>query len=169
MLSILGPKHIEKYMDSIIEESENLVSRFIETTEKEGAANPFKHLELNSLNVVFSAAFGRKFDSVHDKEFINLSTMIETSMKFAGLENDLANFLPVVSIIDYFAGTQAKQMSFIKNERDPAYRKLIAEARTSKNPNVIKSLKENGFNLSEDETLVFTSKFVICGKILIEI
>ncbi|KAG2196313.1 hypothetical protein INT47_009308 [Mucor saturninus] len=163
MLSVLGPKHIEKYMDSIIEESENLVTRFIETTEKEGATDPFKHLELNSLNVVFSATFGRKFDSVHDKEFINLSTMIETSMKFAGLENDLANFLPVVSVIDYFAGTQAKQKSFIKNRRNPVYRKLIEEARASTSPNVIKSLKENGFNLSEDDTLVFTSDLMAAG------
>lgn len=160
MLSVLGPKHIHKYMDTIIQESEDLVSRFIESTEKEGATNPFKHLELNSLNVVFSAAYGRKFDSVDDQEFIQLSTMIEKSMKFAGLENDLANFLPIISIVDYFAGSQVKQKNFIKYERDPVYRNLIKEARASKVPNVVKSLKENGFNLTEDQTLVFTSKFI---------
>lgn len=160
-LSVLAPKQIEKYMDSIQKEATDLVSRLIETTEKEGSADPFKFLELNSMNVIFSVCFGRKFDSATDPEFHKISTMIETSMKFAGLDNDLASFLPAISIIDYFAGKQATQRKFLKNEFHPTFVNIIKEARISEGPNVVKSLVENGFTLSEEDTVVFMSKIII--------
>ncbi|GAA5812331.1 hypothetical protein MFLAVUS_005782 [Mucor flavus] len=143
VLSVLAPKQIEKYMDSIHKESRDLVSGLMQSTKDEGEVNPFKFLELNSMNVILTAAFGKRFDSVQDPEFYKIATMIETGMKYGGLENDLPNFLPVISIFDYMAGTQFKQRNYLKYERDPIYIKLIKEATTRDGPNVIKSLVEN--------------------------
>lgn len=147
-------------MDSIHKESEDLVSRLMQSTKDEGEVNPFKFLELNSMNIILTAAFGKRFDSVQDPEFYKTATMIETGMKFGGLENDLPNFLPVISIIDYLAGTQAKQRHYLKHERDPIYTKLIKDATTRDGPNVIKSLVENGFHFTDEEKLVLMGNII---------
>lgn len=160
-LTVLAPRIIvDKYMKSIKQESYDLVSRFIKSSETEGGTDPVKYLELNSMNVMFLACFGRKFNDIKDPEFIHLSTLIETSMKYAGIENDLANFLPVFSIVDYFAGSEAEQQNFIKTQRDPVFRQFIKEAVNREGPNVVKSLEENGYHFTEDEKMILTCKFI---------
>lgn len=158
-LSVLAPKHIEKYSPSLERESADLVTRFIESTEKEGSINPFHHLTLFSMNVITTALFSKRFDSVHNPNFITLTSIIEQAMKNLGLDNDLSNFLPIISLYDYFFGTQVEQKSFIKNERNPFFRKLIQNATTAEGPNVIKSFAEDGFTLSNDDMLVITCKY----------
>lgn len=146
-------------MDSICEESARLVDGFIKSTEKHGSTNPTKYLELNSMNVMFATGYGRKFDSVEDPEFIDLSDIVETSLKFAGLENDMANFLPIASVFDYVAGTQSKMAKFAQTRLDPVFRKLIKAATEAEGPNLVKSLKEeDGSELSDDELRVFMCK-----------
>lgn len=113
------------------------------------------------MNVIFMAGFGRRFESVNDPEFVKLSEMVEYGMKLAGLENDLANFLPIISIVDYFAGTQLKMKQFVKTKRDPVYKQLIEEAATREGPNLVKSLAEDGFDLSDDEKIVFMCMYII--------
>lgn len=158
-LSVLAPKHIEKYSPSLERESADLVTRFIESTEKEGSINPFHHLTLFSMNVITTALFSKRFDSVHNPNFITLTSIIEQAMKNLGLDNDLSNFLPIISLYDYFFGTQVEQKSFIKNERNPFFRKLIQNATMAEGPNVIKSFAEDGFTLSNDDMLVITCKY----------
>jgi hypothetical protein len=155
---VIAPKQIENYMDSIQKEARDLVSRFIASTERDGSINPLKYLELNSLNVIFNLSFGRKFDSVDDPEFKELTEVIETTMKYGGVENDMSTFLPIFSIVDYFSGLQAKMRNFIVTRRDPAFRKLIREASKMESPNLIKSLDEDGFNMTEDDKVVFMCK-----------
>lgn len=162
-LSILAPKHIDKYTSSISEESARLVNGLLESTAKDGATDPAKYLELNSMNVVYSAAFGRKYESIQDPDFIELSEIIEDSMKLAGIENDLANFLPIVSIVDYFAGTQVKMKHFVKTKVEPTFRKLIREAAQREGSNLVKSLDENGLELSEGEKRVFFCRLSFNG------
>lgn len=155
-LSVLAPKHIESYTPSLERESRDLVSRFIESTEKNGSVNPLKHLELFSMNVIITAIFSKRFDSVEDADFKKLDAMVAHVIKNCGLENDLPNFLPIVSIYHYFFGGQAEQRDFIKNKRNPFFRQLIRDAAVAEGPNVIKSLVEDGFKLSNDETLAIT-------------
>lgn len=152
---MLAPKQIENYMDSIHREARDAVTGLMECTEKEGCTNPLKYFELSALNVVFTAAFGRRFESVNDPEFVDMSEMIEVIIKYGGIENDLANFLPFMTVVDYLTDSMAKMKSFISDQRDPVYRKLIEEAEHRDGPNVVKSLKENGFEFTDDETLVF--------------
>lgn len=162
-LSVLAPKQIENYMDSIHREARDAVTGLMECTEKEGCTNPLKYFELSALNVVFTAAFGRRFESVNDPEFVDMSEMIEVIIKYGGIENDLANFLPFMTVVDYLTDSMAKMKSFISDQRDPVYRKLIEEAEHRDGPNVVKSLKENGFEFTDDETLVFMSDLITGG------
>jgi hypothetical protein len=164
-LSVVAPKQIENYMESIQKEACDLVSRLIASTEKEGSIDPIKFLELNSLNVIFNLGFGRKFDSVDDPEFKEITEIIELGMKYSGLENDMATFLPVFSIVDYFSSSQATMRNFVKNIRNPAFRKLIREASKKEGPNLIKSLDNEGYDMTEDEKVVFMSKYLSCKKL----
>ncbi|KAF1806535.1 cytochrome P450 [Mucor lusitanicus] len=163
-LSVLAPKMIEKnYMQSIRKESSDFVNRLIHTTETKGSVDPLRYLELFTLNVIFNSGFGRRFDNVDDPEFRSLAHMVEYTMKLASLDNDLPNFLPALSIVDYFIGTQVKMKNFINNERNPVYSKLIKEAFHKEGPNVVKSLGENGFVLDDEEMLVFMSDLIAAG------
>lgn len=157
-LSVLAPKHIEKYIPSINKEAKDLVTRFIESTEKEGGVDPFKHLELNSLNVITETCFSKRFNSVEDPEFIKLSSIVETTMLYCGAENDLANFLPIVSIYDYFFGNHAEKKNFNLNERNPHLRRMVKEATYAKGPNVIKALEDGGFKLTDEELMALACK-----------
>ncbi|CAO3656437.1 unnamed protein product [Mucor hiemalis] len=154
VLSVLAPKQIETYMDSIHEKADTLVSQLIESTDGGQGVTPRMNLELYSLNVIASACFGKKYESIHDPQFIKLAELIVESMKYAGLENDLPNFLPAFAIFDYFAGTQEKMKQFIKTRRDPMCKELIEFAMEQEGPNVVKSFQENGFNLSQDDLTV---------------
>ncbi|KAL9552676.1 hypothetical protein PS6_004353 [Mucor atramentarius] len=163
-LSVLAPKMIEKnYMDSIRKESFEFAKRLIDVTEVNGNVDPLKYLELLTLNVIFNAGFGRSFDSIDDPEFRSLANVVEVTMKLAALKNDLPSFLPALSIVDYFFGTEAKMKSFINNERNPTYRKLIKEAFKKEGPNVIKSIGENGYVMDEDDMVVFMSDLIAAG------
>lgn len=159
-MTVLAPRLItDNYIDSIKKEAHDLVSRFIESSnESEGGIYPLKYLELNSMNVITSACFGKKYDSINDPEFINLSEVVEITMKLGGIDNDLPNFLPIVKIFDYFAGTKEKMEKFIKTRRDPTFKKHIQEAFACEGPNVMKSLEENGFHFTEDQKLVLAGK-----------
>jgi hypothetical protein len=107
------------------------------------------------MNVVFNIGFGGRFDSIDDPEFKELSELVETTIQYAGLENDLANFLPIVSVFDYFNGSEIKMKSYMKNERDPLFRRLLHQAALKEGPNLVKSLDEDGHDMSEDEKIVF--------------
>lgn len=110
------------------------------------------------MNVMCNSTFGRSFDSIRDPEFVKLTHIVDVTMNHCALENDLTNFLPILSVYDYFFGNQSEQKSFIKNERNPFFRQLVKEAQQAEVPNVVKSLVEDGFVLTDDETMVFTSK-----------
>ncbi|CAO3637352.1 unnamed protein product [Mucor hiemalis] len=169
-LTVLAPRMIvDHYMGSIKHESVKLISRLMEDSKAEGGVDPIKSLELNSLNVIFSACFGKKYDSVNDPEFVAVSRLIEKGIKLAGVENDLATFLPAFSFVDYLAGSQVKMREFLDVEREPIMRGLVREAALREGPNVIKSLQEEAFQFTEDEVMILAIDLVGAGTDTISI
>lgn len=162
--SALSPKLIDtKYMGLVEEEAAKLVDRLIAYSKAENGVNPSKHLHLNSLNIVFSIGFGKRYENIEDPEFDHVSECIVRSIMLGSLENDLASFIPAYFIVDYFAGSETVMRNFIENERNPRYRALMAEGLAREGPNVVKSLEE--FNLTADEKLVIMCKMVSLDKI----
>ena len=145
-------------MGSIKQEAIDLVTRLLESTAKAGFTEPIKYLELNSINVVFQSCFGRKFDSIDDPEFLHAVDLVERTMFYAAPQQDVAVFLPVMKLFKVFGTSDAKMESFILNERDPEYKRYIAEAEECKEPNIVKSLKETGYNFTEDGRLALMGK-----------
>lgn len=162
--SALSPKLIDtKYRGLVEEEATKLVDRLIAYSKAENGVDPNKHLHLNSLNIVFSIGFGKRYENIEDPEFSHVSECIVRSIMLGSLENDLASFIPAYFIVDYFSGSETVMRNFIENERNPRYRALMAEGLTREGPNVVKSLEE--FNITADEKLVIMCKRAALDKI----
>jgi hypothetical protein len=162
--SALSPKLVDtEYMKLIEEEATKLVDRLIAYSEAENGVNPNKHLHLNSLNIVFTVGFGKRYTCIEDPQFSHLSECIERTMLLGSLENDLANFIPAYSIVDYFAGSETIMRNFIENERNPIYRELMKEGLKKESPNVVKSLEE--FDITANEKLVIMCKRTLVNKV----
>lgn len=143
-------------MEPIKAEAVALADRFIRYSKVENGVNPTKHLHLNSINIIFMAGFGKNFSSIEDPDFATISAVTEKAMGLAGMEHDLPNFLPIMTIVDYCSGKHAMMKNFIDNVRNPVYRELIREALERDGPNLVKSLGE--FNFTDDEKLVIMCK-----------
>ncbi|KAL9558852.1 hypothetical protein PS6_001063 [Mucor atramentarius] len=160
-LTVLAPKNIDKFEDAIVSETEYLASMLLKATLAKGSVDPRKHFELVSTNVIYSTCFGSRFTAITDPKFYALSEMGKENMVLAGFQHDLPNFLPFLSFVDRFIGTEAKMRHHIDTKRDPTYRQLIKEARLMQGPNLVKSIDESPFDMTDDELLVFTSDFML--------
>lgn len=155
--SALSPKLIDtKYRGLVEEEATKLADRLIAYSKAENGADPSKHLHLNSLNIVFSIGFGKRYENIEDPEFSHVSECIVKSIMLGSLENDLASFIPAYFIVDYFNGSDKVMRDFIEKERNPRYRSLMAEGLKREGPNVVKSLEE--FDITANEKLVIMCK-----------
>lgn len=153
-------------MPTIRKEAKDVVDRFLESSEKQGYGDPVEEFKLYALNVIFKTVCGRLFDSSEDPEYKKLKWLMEYNIKNSAWENDLSNFIPILSVYDNFFGTLAGQKAYIKNERDPFFKKVVEGSDTIEGPNILKSLAEAGFDLSFDEKLVLAgmqlNNFLYC-------
>ncbi|KAI7896201.1 cytochrome P450 [Mucor mucedo] len=160
----IAPSQIELHMASIQKQAKKLVDTLIETSKKTKAGSfPFKDLQLYVMNTVTLIAFGRTFPTRDDPKFIEISETIDEGFKLSGVDYDLANYLPIFAIYDYFKGVRSILKRFLKERRDPLFRGLIDDAYHTDGPNLVKYLKENGYDLSEEETMVIFSDLISAG------
>ncbi|KAI8985516.1 cytochrome P450 [Pilobolus umbonatus] len=160
-LQVLAPKQIDKFVHIIEEESEALVNRLIEATELEGSVFPKNHTSLYSLNVVHAAIFGTRFDRIDHPEFLEKLDQVDEMMRFAGPDNDLSGFLPILYLYDYFLGPQRRMIEYIQNRRDPIYRRSIKKALESKDFNLVKEFAT--YDLDEEDLIVTVADLIAGG------
>lgn len=157
-LIVLAPKNIDKFEDAIISETEYLINRLLETATENGSIDPMKNFELVSTNIIYSSCFRSRFASITDPKFHALSELGKRNMVLGGFQNDLPLSL---SFVDKFIGTEAKMRHHIDTKRDSVYRELIKEARLTEEPNLVKSIDKSQFDMTDDELLVFTCKWIL--------
>ncbi|GAA5808616.1 hypothetical protein MFLAVUS_002008 [Mucor flavus] len=162
-LTVLAPKHIIKYLPTIRKEARDVTNRFLEATEKQGFCDPVEEFKLYALNVIFKTVAGRSFSSKDDPDYKKLKRIMEFNIKNSAWENDLSNFLPILSVYEYFFGTLAEQKTFIRDERDPFFTRVVEDSDIIEGPNVLKSLAEAGFDLSFNEKLVLASDIILAA------
>lgn len=147
-------------MPTIRKEARDIVNRFLDSSEKVGYGDPVEEFKLYALNVIFKTVSGRSFTSAEEPDYKKLKRIMEYNIKNSAWENDLSNFLPILSVYEYFFGTLAEQKVFIRDERDPFFRRVVEEADFIEGPNVLKSLAEAGFTLSFNEKLVLACMYL---------
>ncbi|KAG2236928.1 cytochrome P450 [Thamnidium elegans] len=158
-----APKQIEKYMDFIYQESDQLANNLIEGTEKESSVCPFDYLDLFSMNIATKINFGKRFESLQDPDYITMSEINKSSVILAGSAKNTCDFFPAFSVIDFFSGKKFRAKQFIKLHHNTFYRYMIQEARLREGTNLIKVLDENNCDSTEDERIVLTSDFTGAG------
>ncbi|KAI7873245.1 cytochrome P450 [Mucor mucedo] len=154
--TIIAPKVVDThYLGPIKTEAIALADRLIAYSKIKNGVDPIEYLHLNSMNLIFKAAFGKVFSSVEDPDFISISALIMKTIAFTGIERDLPNFLPIFAVVDYCTGARTSMKNFIENERDPAYKRLINEALGSEGTNFVKALQNFDFN-DEDKIAIIS-------------
>ncbi|KAL9551397.1 hypothetical protein PS6_005040 [Mucor atramentarius] len=162
--SVLQPKQVEKYIPSIKKEGVDLVQRLLDYAERNGTVDPFYHLKLNYLNVIFGKCFGRTFKCIEDEEFLVISKIVEDSMKFLAVEADVTNYFPFLENFDFLNGGIVNQMREVMNKQHPLFMQYVKETQSKEGHNFVKALDEGGFDYSDDEKALFLFEQVVAGS-----
>ncbi|GAA5795286.1 cytochrome P450 [Helicostylum pulchrum] len=162
-LSLLSPKEIYKYTDLIYKESSIFVDTVLDASLKNDGIVPFDYLDFYALNTVTNITFGKRFQSQQNTEYRTLCRIAKNVVLFGSVTYNLHDYLPAVSIVQYFYGTQSKMKKFIETERDPIFKKLIDDASETEGINMVKTLDGKSFDLSDEEKVALISDIVIAG------
>lgn len=127
-LDILAPKNVDKFSDIISRESEYLIKYLTSASFANGSVSLIKPLQFFSMNVILQASLGKRVDSPHDPEFREIVRVIDQSMKFAGVAEDISSFLPILTVLDVVYRKERKLKRFIEEVRNPLFRRLIKES-----------------------------------------
>ncbi|GAA5804557.1 cytochrome P450 [Helicostylum pulchrum] len=163
VISIITPKYVDtNYMVPITREASDLAERLIQYSKREGGGtDPMIHLHLNSMNIIYMSAFGKRFESVEDEEFRTVSAVVLKQLSLAGPEHDMASFFPILAIVEYLTGKTKKMNDFINNERDPLFKSLITEALRREDTNLAQELEK--FDFDDKAKLVIMSDLIAAG------
>lgn len=157
-LSLLSPKEIDKYTDMIYKESSIFVDTVLDSSIKNDGIVPFDYLDFYALNTVTNITFGKRFQSQQNPEYRTLCSIAKDVVLFGSVTNNLQDYLPVVSIVQYFCGTQSKMKKFIETKRNPIFQKLIEDASETEGINMVKTLDGKSFDLSDEEKVALICK-----------
>ncbi|KAI8982601.1 cytochrome P450 [Pilobolus umbonatus] len=161
-LTILAPKKLDVYSEPIGKESSALVERLISSSEKE-AVSPRNDLELNTLNFISLALFGKRYDSIDDPEFQEISNIIVSTVKLADFGTDISSFFPIVSALFKSANTAAKIQRFVSTERDPVVKRLMRNAMERKDDNLVKAIASDDFDFDNEEEAAIITDLLLAG------
>ncbi|KAG1358224.1 hypothetical protein G6F62_000894 [Rhizopus arrhizus] len=163
--TILSSGSVDKFSDVLEAEVDQLIDRFAKYSESGEALDPFKELQLSSLNIILTLVLATRFESIDTPDFEKMHKSINDILIFAGAAGDIGSFLPMLAWIDMFTGVENKMRDFVSMYRDDFFMKLIDNALKKSQHSLVKDLyqmKEEGL-IDEDDILVFTSDLVGAG------
>lgn len=137
-----------------------MMSRLTKIADEGIAINPFKQVQLASLNIILTLAVAARCNDVDDPIFLGINSYIHQAMIYAGAAGDLGSFVPSLAWAERLRGTEKKLREFVETKRDPIYGMLIQEALKKEQDSLAKAMyemKEEGL-VDEDDIHVFMSK-----------
>ena len=158
----MAPKNIKKFAPILERESDFIVEHLLKTTEEKGSIDVVKPLQFATMNFLFVTCLGKRATSVEDPMFTDVIGIVDINMKMCGVAEDTAWFLPALSFVDTLTGKEAKQKAFIRDRRNPTFRRLIKEALERDEDNLVKNLyalKDESNLLDDDGIMVTISKY----------
>lgn len=159
-LDVLAPKNVDRFSDILDYEADSIIETLLEDSAANAGLYPVKYFQAAAMNVVLTTILGKRATSMKDPLFLEVVTAVDKGMKFAGVANDVSSFLPILSIMDFLVRKERNMRNFIKNERDPLYKRLIKEALESDKDCLLKSL----YKLKEEYELDDTGILITISK-----
>ncbi|KAI8890613.1 cytochrome P450 [Backusella circina FSU 941] len=158
-----SPKKVDQFTYLIEEQATYMIDTLLESSKKNGPIFPAKNLHLFSLNIICQIAFSKKFKSVDDPEFLDISDLVETMIKLGGPDRNLPAFFPALKIFKFLSKSENQLVDLVRNRRDPTLLELRRHALQSDTPNIVKSLEEDGTPFNIEDILVILSDLIVAG------
>jgi hypothetical protein len=156
--SILAPKMIDRFMDGIEFEVADLCNRLVDDSEKEGSVYPTPYLQLSTLNIILNITMGKRFESLDDPELSEIMKMLKANIYYEGIEMDLPNYLPILSVLNLFSNVGQEMRDHFSNSRDRIIKRLMAESAEKEEINFVKAINEEDSILDDTDKLVLLCK-----------
>ncbi|KAI9264098.1 cytochrome P450 [Phascolomyces articulosus] len=128
-IQALSPKNRPHLDKLVIPEAEEVVEKLLTITTQKGSVNVADPLHFLSLNVILSTCFGKRVTSTDDPLFLEITSIMREGGKRASPAEEINTFLPIMTLFDMITGKKQKLDQFIVEQRDPAFGRLIQEAR----------------------------------------
>ncbi|KAI7864069.1 hypothetical protein BDF14DRAFT_1272458 [Spinellus fusiger] len=158
--SYLSRTALEKLEDALQFEASCFIDRLIKDGSTGEGLCPSKDIALMSLNTVLKVCFGNRISSKDDPLFMDIINIINQSMLFGGLGENIDTFIPALRFITYFKGNDKKGRYLMENVRNPLYRELIKQALERDEDCLAKIVKnsEKKDRYNDDDIIMIISK-----------
>ncbi|ORZ01290.1 cytochrome P450 [Syncephalastrum racemosum] len=165
-LSILAPKMVEQYGSLLRDEADKLVDNLLDATATQNRVDPFKLLQLASLNVIMVTCFARRISSLEDEMFHTLIGLTDGFIKFAGITGDTGSFFPILRAWDLLSSKERMLKKFIREYRDEPFANLVRDALVSDQECLTKDIYDmkDNYNLDEKDVMILLSDLVVAGS-----
>ncbi|PHZ10085.1 cytochrome P450 [Rhizopus microsporus ATCC 52813] len=163
--SLLSPGSVDKYGEILEVEADSMMSRLTKIADEGIAINPFKQVQLTSLNIILTLAVAARCNDIDDPIFLGINSFIHQAMIYSGAAGDLGSFVPSLAWAERLRGTEKKLREFVETKRDSIYGMLIQEAIKKEQDSLAKAMyemKEQGL-VDEDDIHVFMSDLIGAG------
>ncbi|KAI9282685.1 cytochrome P450 [Sporodiniella umbellata] len=147
------------------QESINLMIKDYKKTPEAGI-DPINYSQISAMNLIFSTVFGVPgVLSVNEKLFKDIVSTVKGHVQWMSVLGDLSAYFPSLSFLDFLSQKKKRMLNFVKNEQHPVYIDLVNKALKSKEPNLIKKLKETGmpYNIREEHLVATGIELMIGG------
>ncbi|KAG2216838.1 hypothetical protein INT45_009464 [Circinella minor] len=162
-LQILSPRNREQLDKFHGPEADLLIETFIDTTTKDGSVALDGPLHFTALNVIFSAGFGRRAESLDDPLFKEVHYLMEQTGLRSSPTEEISTFLPIMTVLDILLQKKKDMKRFIYKERNPAFKRYIEKAIEDNVDCFAKSLLEMDDINNFDNVIVTLVDAIIAG------
>ncbi|KAI9489765.1 cytochrome P450 [Zychaea mexicana] len=127
VLSVLSPKKLENELGDVLErEADELIDILMAGQED---IDPTNHLLRASLNFILITCLNKRTSSIDDPLFTTLIDLLQSCIAHSDIvKYHIGAFLPVLSMLNRWTGTEQAFADLLKNKRNPFYMQLIQEA-----------------------------------------
>jgi hypothetical protein len=156
---MLKPESVDKFRSILEFEADDCIQRIVDASERDGSVNPYKDLQLCSMNFITQMCFATSAEDTSEPLFKQMIHFVDRGLIYAGIAGDLSSFLPSLGLLDVVTRKEKEMQDFISHYRDKLFRELIDKALNGDAECVIKTAYEEKerWNLDDDDILVFMS------------
>lgn len=148
---------VDTYTNVIRNEMANIATTLASITEREGSVDPMATCHLATTNVILLTCFGTRYPSSDHPKFVKLVDFVKGHLKVSSVMNDTSAIFPFLSWFDIIFRQDSKLKAFIKEYRDAPLKELIANARASDKPSMVKTVDQykEQYKLEEWDIICF--------------
>ncbi|KAI9488241.1 cytochrome P450 [Zychaea mexicana] len=126
-LQALSPKNRHKLEKLIHPEAEEAVQKLLAVTARDGSVDVSDPFHFASLNVILSTCFGKRAKSTEDPLFHEITYLMAEGGKRSSPAEEMNTFLPITAVLDVIFRKRQNMDKFIREKRNPTFRRLIQE------------------------------------------